>query len=265
MFKEMEQRHSYIQELQLERVFLAVPGYAVKMIITIEGKIEQDLLNIAVEKTGRRHPLLQSKAVLREDGSAYFTNKDVKPVRAELREKKDMDDYASIIHSEDKKPLDVFSEPAMRVLFLNSGDTSEIILYVNHTVCDGRSLVYITRDLLEYLADPDNGVALMPPVNTGDSMPDIKLNAQLKWLIQKVNKKWVNKKIFFEKCLFREAWLRVYEHRDNFEHLNYSEEETSLLKKTCKASTLALPSKKSHKRRSSVRESGSSSTISVET
>ena len=41
------------------------------------------------------------------------------------------------------------------MILLRAPDVSDLIITAHHSICDGRSLVYLIRDIMTYLAHPD--------------------------------------------------------------------------------------------------------------
>jgi len=143
-----ETERVYEREIELERFLFRTPGSLVMMLVRLETPVPIDELEKAVEKLNRIHPLLRSRVVIREDGTAYFTTEDAAATRLKVLRKTSEDSFFSVIDEENRIPFHMD----------NHETHPDILLYFHHVICDGLSLVYLTRHLMELLADPEKEV-----------------------------------------------------------------------------------------------------------
>ena len=90
----------YERELVLERLMLRPPHNVLKMIIKIDGKLNHNDLQRAIKKVSQKHPLMRSRIVIREDGSAYYTTEGVDEVELRIVQKTSENHYIEIIDEE---------------------------------------------------------------------------------------------------------------------------------------------------------------------
>jgi NRPS condensation-like uncharacterized protein len=180
----------YERELVLERLMLRPPHNILKMIIKIDSKLNHNDLRKAIKKVSQKHPLMSSRVVIREDGSAYYTTEGVDEVELRIVQKTSEDQYIEIIDDENKKPFKMDKGPFARSILLESESSSDLLLYAHHIFCDGRSLVYIVRHLMEFLENPDKEVDVIKPVSYYEDIKDLaKLGRIKRWFINKINSK----------------------------------------------------------------------------
>jgi hypothetical protein len=123
---------------------------------------------------------------------------------------------------------------------------SELVILCHHILCDGLSLAYLTRDLMHYLGDPDREVDALPdPVPMDrDSIPEeIALNAVVRYLIRRMNRKWGDERITFDQEDYRDlnqAYWTHYPHQILAVELN--EAQTSGLVDRCRHESITVNS-----------------------
>jgi NRPS condensation-like uncharacterized protein len=59
-------------------------------------------------------------------------------------------------------PFEFDERPAIRFILVQSAATSELIILCHHILCDGLSLAYLARDVMEHLGDPTREVEVLP-------------------------------------------------------------------------------------------------------
>lgn len=100
-----------------------------------------------------------------------------------------------------KIPFDFEKRPAIRFLLVQSEEVSELVVMCHHILCDGMSLAYLVRDVLEHLGDPSREVTVLPapaPVSP-DTMPsELSLNSIVRYVIRRINRKWEADPVYFD-------------------------------------------------------------------
>lgn len=187
-------------KIHAERIMLMLPLNVV-MVAKIKGDIDIAQLKLTLNRLRERHALLSVRVAIEEDNTASFMTKDVPDfeIRVIPREKDDQWIEAAI--SECKKSFDVTVGPLVRFTLLNSSARSELLVCGHHSICDGKSMAYLIRDILQYLTEPDKRLDVLPvpPPITADtvgSQPSLNLIAR--WFLRIFNWKWAKEKIKFD-------------------------------------------------------------------
>jgi len=125
------------------------------IVVRIRGKFSLGQLQQALDCVRSRHRLLIPRAEDERLPSAHF------PV-CFLADNKDNDGWKEIVREELRTPFPGDHGPFARFTWLASKDHSDLIGTFHHGVCDGFSGVYVMRDVLQALGDPDAPVPPLP-------------------------------------------------------------------------------------------------------
>jgi NRPS condensation-like uncharacterized protein len=242
MIAEIRETESvYEREVELERFLFRGPGSLVMMLARIETPVPIDELEKAVEKLNRMHPLLHSRVVIREDGTAYFTTKHAAATRLKVLQKTSEDSFFSVIDEENRIPFHMDTGPLARIVLLDHETRPDILLYFHHVICDGLSLVYLTRHLMELLADPEKEVVFVEPILYGDEL----LKAYppgfvTKTMVKRINSNWSKRRVIFGEDDYQELVAKSTPFR--FKLIGFSEEETLALRDRCRVEGVTINS-----------------------
>ncbi|CAA0102492.1 Uncharacterised protein [Halioglobus japonicus] len=183
----------------LERRFFRAPNSCVILALQIKGYVDPAALQTAINSVQTRHRLLQTRTVVDEDGHAWFTTDGVEGIEvstiARLSDKQWLQESLSI----QTIPF-AASRPPIVFRLLHASDRSDLVISCHHMICDGLSLTYLARDIMESLAYPDRKVSPL-----GDQVPavranidaDIQLDANRLNAIQQANTTWAKQKVVF--------------------------------------------------------------------
>ena len=236
-----ESSQSFQRELAIERLLYRYPLNVIKMIVRLQSPVNRSTLKRAVEKVCRKHPFLRSKIVLRDDGTAYFTTDAAQEMRLKARQKTSDDDYVKVIEEEDQIPFEMDKGPLARIILLESETRPDIVVYAHHVICDGLSLVYLIRHLMEFLANPDRDVEVIEPISYSKQLLEAYPPSFLKrFMMRRINSKWAKRKVIFgEDDLLR---LHKKVHPDKHVHVGFSMQDTITLKDRCRAEGVTINS-----------------------
>lgn len=124
--------------------------------VTLEGQITEQQLQSAFARLQARHPLLRAVINEEEQSLPYF---DIAAAaasgRVEVLPRITADDWINVAEAEWKRPFDYKQAPLMRVLWLDGGPESDLVIVLPHCICDGGTIVNLMRELLAYAADPE--------------------------------------------------------------------------------------------------------------
>jgi NRPS condensation-like uncharacterized protein len=236
-----ETERLYTREMELERYLLRTPGSLVMMLARLETPVPIYELEKAVEKLNRMHPLLHSRVVIREDGTAYFTTEDAAATRLKMLPKTSEDSFFSVIDEENRIPFDMDKGPLARIVLLHHETHPDILLYFHHVICDGLSLVYLTRHLMELLSIPDREVVSIEPILYGDEL--LKAHPPgfvTKTMVKRINSQWLKRRVIFGENDYQE--LVAKSKPPIFKLMGLSYDETIALRDRCRAEEVTINS-----------------------
>lgn len=222
----------------LERMFTRAPYAVVTVVARIKGNVSEDMLIKAVSKVQQRHPNLRVRIKDDDNHQPWFTSEEVGDIPIEIVPRGSDEHWIQVYHKACRIPFEFDTQPAIRFILVQSPSVSELIIMCHHIICDGMSLAYLARDLMNHLGDPTRGVEILPdpePI-TSDTIPqNVSLNPIIKFFVNRMNKKWENDKIFFDQEDYRDLneayWTNFTHHMLTVE---LSEAETSTLVERCR-------------------------------
>ncbi|MDH5439910.1 MAG: condensation domain-containing protein [Candidatus Bathyarchaeota archaeon] len=239
--KAPESSQSFQRELAIERLLYRYPLNVIKMIIRLESSVNRNMLKRAVEKVCRKHPFLRSRIVLRDDGTAYFTTDGAQEMRLKVRQKTSDDDYIEVIEEEDQIPFEMDKGPLARIILLESETRPDIVVYAHHVICDGLSLMYMIRHLMEFLASPDKNIEVIEPISYSKQLLEAYPPSFLRrFMMKRINSKWAKRKVIFGE----DDLLKLHEkvHPDKHVHVGFSMQDTTALRDRCRAEGVTINS-----------------------
>jgi NRPS condensation-like uncharacterized protein len=120
----------------------------------IIGKLNLQELQQALVKIQQRHPLLNVQIALDKYEIPWFiTNQAEIPLR--LINRNSPQQWQEEVERELANPFDWNKAPLIRVVLLQGDDASDLIITCDHSIADGRSVVFLLRDILQAIELPD--------------------------------------------------------------------------------------------------------------
>ncbi|MFX0154192.1 MAG: condensation domain-containing protein [Candidatus Hodarchaeota archaeon] len=201
MLEQIEINNPYFKRKlnQRERVHSKVPNSNISMIATILGNISIDHLKEVIKKMQQRHPILNAR-LQHEEKQLYLVATNNLVIPLEVIKRNSDDHWRDEIIQQHKIPFKMEQGPLIRFILLHSTEISDLIIFCQHTICDGMSLAYLARDIMTYLGDPAKKVELMspPPLVNEDNIPsDIKPSLVMRIFGKTINKKWEKSELLF--------------------------------------------------------------------
>jgi hypothetical protein len=230
----------------IERLFTRSPFSIVTVVAKIKGDVSEGALRNALSKVQLRHLNLRVRIVEDENSDPWFTSEGAKEIPIEIVPRESEAHWARVVQEASQRPFEFDERPPIRFILVQSPATSELIILCHHIICDGLSLAYLARDVMEHLGDPDRSVTVLPdPILVGrDSIPsDISTNGIVRFLINRMNKKWEAEKIVFDQADYRELHKAYWDH---YEHqmlpVELSEAQTTALVGRCRKNGVTVNS-----------------------
>src|SRR5258708_7132553 len=124
--------------------------------VRIRGPLLPENLRWALSRLQAKHPLLQAGILEDKKGRPYFFLDDLVPrIPIRIVERLSDDDWLAVSETEWKTPFDARKGPLARLIWLRSGEVSELILVCPHCICDGSTCVTLMQEMLALLHRPD--------------------------------------------------------------------------------------------------------------
>ncbi len=222
---------------QRERTHAKVPQSNISLIATIIGNVSHNNLREVIKKMQLRHPILNSHLDSRGRDVFLLANEEIDiPLKIIPRERDDQ--WKEVILQEHKIPFEMVKGPLIRFILLYSAEISDLIIFCQHTICDGMSLAYLARDIINYLGNPSEEVEILPsaPVVDVDNIPsEIKPSLAIRLLAKKIIKKWEENEVLFNYEDFQElhkVFWKKYTYKAHLYEL--SSEDTKALILACR-------------------------------
>jgi NRPS condensation-like uncharacterized protein len=230
----------------IERVFRRSPYSVVTLVARIQGHVTKGLLTNAVSRVQERHPLLRVRIVEDDNGDPWFTSEGVGDIAVEIVSRESDDHWIQVARETGQLPFEFDTRPAMRFVLVQSVETSELVILCHHIICDGLSLAYLARDLMEHLGDPTREVEVLPdpiPIERNTMPEDVSLNAVARFLIKRMNRQWEREKITFDQEDYRNLSAAYWMHYDHqLVSVELSKAQTSALVARCRREDVTVNS-----------------------
>ncbi|NVM46480.1 MAG: hypothetical protein HWN79_16345 [Candidatus Lokiarchaeota archaeon] len=172
--------------------------YNIVIVLRVNCAISTDELKKVLRKAQKKHPFLKVRIQADDKDIFWFTSKGVKEIPIEHAEyiSDDQTNIFFLKNLETNFNIKDLNLPLFRITLITSLEHTDIILCAQHTISDGLSMVLLTRDLIDFLNNPDIDVeSLDTPLKKDDIFSP------------KIRKRIPNK-AFLTKAFF--SLLRIY-------------------------------------------------------
>jgi NRPS condensation-like uncharacterized protein len=228
----------------VERLFTRSPYSTVTVVARIGGDVSESMLRDAVSKVQQRHPNLRVRITQDAGGDPWFTSEGAGEIPVEIVPRESDDHWIRVVRESSRIPFEFETRPPIRFILVQSPAASELIIFCHHIICDGMSLAYLARDLMIHLGDPTREVEVLPdpvPIDRDNIPQDVSLNAVVRFLINRMNKKWAKERVIFD----QEDYRNLHEaYWANFEHemlsVELSEAQTTALVDRCRRNDVTV-------------------------
>ena len=229
-----------------ERLLLMLPLNVV-LAGRVRGAVNPPEVTTALERLRSRHPLLAVRAEIGEGESGAYVSSNVPPLRVHVVPRDSEDQWLASVEEELRTSFAIETGPLLRCTLVHSESVSDIILCGHHTICDGMSLGYLLRDLLECLAEPQkelDGPLVPPAIDSSTVARPPSTNALQRFVIGLVNRKWEAKGIRFSESDMYRMHEKYWEHNTGIQLLawNLDAGDTSKLVERSRAEKVTVNS-----------------------
>lgn len=192
-------QHVFRRKITGERALLMLPLNVV-LAARIRGAIDPEGVTTALDRLRTRHPLLAVRAEIGDDGIGVYLGSKVPPLPVYVVSRDSDNQWLVRVEEELQTPFPIETGPLVRCSLVHSESMCDIILCGHHAICDGMSLGYLLRDLLECLAEPEKEIAAPvapPPIDSSTVPKPPSTRALQRFVMGLINKKWGAKGIRF--------------------------------------------------------------------
>ncbi len=127
----------------------------------IIGTVHVDQLQQALIKVQQRHPLLNVRIALSSSGIPWLITDSAQiPVRVVKRHSSQQ--WHQEVEQELSNPFDWSQAPLIRVVLLQGEGVSDLIVTCMHAIADGMSVVFLLRDILLSIGEPNQELSILP-------------------------------------------------------------------------------------------------------
>lgn len=180
-------------ELLLERSFLFDPNIYMTVVVTIEGKISQEEVDEAVQKTYTQNQMTMSKVVLQEDGNCYMEEMTESGCKVFV----DKRDWLEILRENEKKPFRLEDGELLRTFILQREEETDIFLMAHHIAGDGGALLLLAEDIFNNLEGREVEYKATRTITKEESLAKGNLTFLEKIGLKKLSQKWQEEKQIF--------------------------------------------------------------------
>ena len=225
-----------------EHKYLWNPLSNVIVVARIIGPVDETGLKNAIRKAKEMHPLVSARAVYDTAGTGWFCC-DVDDLPLRVTEWRHEDQWKEEMQFENKVPLKIFEGPLIRFVLIRSEKVSDLMVYCQHAICDGRALVYLIRNILTFMANPEKEAEPLPlpPLLSSEGLAASGLlkgsfkKTLIKSVIKKRNSGWAKRKTDFDQEDFENIHQAYWQkHIYRVETLELTEEQTERLPAVCR-------------------------------
>jgi hypothetical protein len=154
--------------------------YNMVVVVGVRGDLKPDRLREALDKAQQRHPLLGVNTEIGPAGIPWFSSEGVGAIPLTVVDQSEPDGTRRLTETELSATFAMDQSgsprlPLMRVSLLVPRDSAQptaVVFTAQHVIADGLSMVFLVRDLLHFMEEPDAPVTVLDaPANPADVLP----------------------------------------------------------------------------------------------
>lgn len=231
-----------------ERIFLWGPNYNEAVTARIVGDVSEKDLKRALDAVRRIHPLLGAKVIFDTQHDAWFTTDNVPETIFRTVQRTSDTQWFDEIQKEHMIPFEVETGPLIRFVLVHSPQVSELIVFAQHSICDGIALANLIRDILTFYAEPAKGIKAIEPSLSTDYLqlnesPSSSSKSIGNDTIHNLNLQWRQRPHYFSQVDFIEVHKAYWKKMQyNMTLLQLEPYETSILGAKCRKNGITINS-----------------------
>jgi NRPS condensation-like uncharacterized protein len=135
----------------------------------VEGMITVDRLQKALALARLKYPMLAIRIESSDEHTLWCTSDQVDPISIQSIERLNDSDWQTLTAIAIEKLFPAIG-PLIRFLVISSATLTDLVMICHHCLYDGLSAVYILRDILSYLGNPDQNILPVPVLGSIDDL-----------------------------------------------------------------------------------------------
>ena len=175
-----------MNEILTERQNLFEPNVYVAVCAEVSGDASPEMLICAVNKAYEANEAAMSKIVLK-DGLAYYEKLPETKCKTEICNK----NWIDILNQNQKDTFVIDKGELIRTFIIPLKDKIQILIMAHHLAGDGKSIIFLLKDIMEALSGADIKYKPMTLI-TKKQLTEEKLSRAAKFFIKYCDKKWEN-------------------------------------------------------------------------
>ena len=203
-----------------------------------ENSISRETLEKAVQLLSDKHKLMNCRIEIGKDNIAYYIIENKLLPEINTSKSKDL---SKIIQNEIKHRFDIEKGPLIRFTFLNQ---KTLVINCHHAICDGKSLVYLFKDLGKILAGKKIKAEKKMPVFLELENISQKVGSPIKkFFINLMNKKCSKETVSFSESLSKKLHTDYWKkYKPQIIEFKLSKDETANIISKCKQNNVSVNS-----------------------
>lgn len=137
-----------MKEILTERQNLFEPNVYITMCVELTGKVCPHQLTAAIKEAYKANETTMSRIVL-EHGTAYYEKLSVSGCKTMITDKK----WTELVRENEKLPFEIDKGELVRTFIIPTDTDTQIMIMAHHLVGDGKSIIYLIRDIMNALAE----------------------------------------------------------------------------------------------------------------
>ena len=229
-----------------ERLWLWSPQADVAVAARIIGDVSEKDLMIALGSVRRMHPLLGAKVIFDDHHDAWLSTDKVPDTLLRIVPRRSETQWFEEIRHEHHMPFEPEIGPLIRLVLIYSPQVSELVVFAQHSICDGDALAILIRDILVYYANPAKEMQVLQPLACEECFPEERISPSgfiKKIIINHYNRQWRKKPYYFTQMDFNQIHKAYWDRTQyNIALIQLEPEETSVLAAKCRENGVTITS-----------------------
>jgi NRPS condensation-like uncharacterized protein len=171
---EAVEMNGFNRKLGVERPMLMLPLNVV-MMGRVNGNVNPETIVSSIKEMQKKHVLLSVRVELTRERDAWFSSSNVSDLDVQIIPRQNIKQWEQLAKKQCEQSFEVDKGPLIRFSVLHDNEGFDLILCAHHVICDGISMNYLIRDILENIVLPSNkknSVKIKPPIIQPETVPN---------------------------------------------------------------------------------------------